>query len=303
MPEKGTAPTATPKGSEMTFWDHTEELAGRLKVAMYAFFISTIAILLLPADLSFLNNPLENYRPLISVILRRIREDVLPPNVRLIGLELIAPIQLYMIASMIFGFAASIPVIVYEVYKFIEPALYPDEKKDTYPFLASFPALFIIGLVFGYRILTPYLIWAIFPFFSAVGAEMVVSIMDFYSLLLITSLANGLFFTFPVFFVLLVKYGVVGTELLTENRRYVYAALFILSTIITPDGGHIGNFILLVPMVLLLEVGVLFARRYEKKGVVARVRWFRRGRPKCMFCGELLLSGTVFCSKCGKSQK
>jgi len=217
-------------------------------------------------------------------------------------LELIAPIQLYVVASLVFGAALTMPILVYEIYKFVEPALYPHEKRDLYPFLAAFSALFVIGLVFGYKILTPYLIWAMFPFFSAVGAEIVISIMDFYGLLFITTLANGLFFTFPVLLVLLVKYGVITTEVVRKNRRYVYAALFILTCIITPDGGQIGNFILFIPMVLLLEAGIFFAKRYEKESSMRKIRWLREG-PKCKFCGETLQTDTVFCPKCGRSQK
>lgn len=118
----------------MTFWEHTEELAGRLKVVLYVLISSTIVMMVLPGDLSFLENPLELYKPLIAIILRLMREEVLPANVRLIGLELTAPIELYLIASFIFGLAVTIPVIVYEVYRFVEPALYPDEKRSVYPF-------------------------------------------------------------------------------------------------------------------------------------------------------------------------
>jgi len=285
----------------MTFWEHTEELAGRLKVVLYVLISSTIIMMVLPGDLSFLENPLELYRPLISVILRLMREEVLPANVKLIGLELTAPIELYLIASFIFGLAVTIPVIVYQVYRFVEPALYPDEKRSVYPFLASFSVLFVAGLLFGYRVLTPYLIWAMFPFFSAVGAEMIISLMDFYILLFITTLLNGLFFTFPVFFVLLVKHEVVSTELLTDNRRYFYAALFILTCIITPDGGHIGNFILFAPLVLLAESGILFAKRYEKKGTARRF-WLTQG-SSCKFCGETIPANETFCPSCGKSHR
>jgi len=302
MPDEAERSERGSEAAEMTFWDHTEELAKRLKVVMYAFFISIVVMMILPADFSFLNNPLEYYQPFVAVVLKRIREDVLPSDIRLIGLELIDPIQLYVIASFVFAVALTTPVLVYEIYKFVNPALYQHEKKDLYPFLTSFSALFIIGLVFGYRILMPYMIRAMLPFFSAVGAEMVISIMDFYSLVLVTTLANGLFFTFPVFLVLLVKYGVFGTTVVTKNRKYVYTALLILTFLITPDGGHIGNFMLFAPMILLLEAGVVFARRYEKKSEVRRPRWLRQG-PKCKFCGETLKADVVFCSKCGRSQK
>lgn len=287
----------------MSFWDHTEELAKRLKIVLYTLFISTVAMMILPADLSFLKNPMQFYDPLVAVILRSIREQILPPDVKLIGLEFTAPIQLYLIASFAFGLAVTLPVFAYEIYRFIDPALYPHERRDAYPFVASASVLFVVGAIFGYRVLMPYLLLAMFPFFSIVGAEIVISVMDFYTILFVTTLITGLAFTFPVFFVLLVKYGIVSTGIFTKNRRYMYAAFFIITMILTPDGGFpLGNLMIWIPMVLLMEIGILFAQRYEKKGEVRRVSWFSRG-TNCKFCGVAISADTTFCPECGKSQK
>lgn len=287
----------------LDFWEHTEELAKRLRIVITTLIISTVAMMVLPADISFLRNPLEFYDPLVAVILRSVREQILPPDVQLIGLEFTAPIQLYVIASFIFGVGVTVPVFAYEIYRFIDPALYPHERKDVYPFVASVSVLFVVGAIFGYRVLMPYLILAMFPFFLAVGAEMVISIMDFYNILFVTTVITGLAFTFPVYFVLLVKYGIMGTGIFTRNRRYLYAAFFILTMILTPDGGFpLGNLMIWIPMVLLMEIGILFARRYEKESEVRRVSWFLRG-TSCKFCGASISGDESFCTRCGKSQK
>jgi len=290
------------KDRQMTFWDHIEEFAKRLKIAIYTLVASTIIIMVLPANPSFFNNPFEFYDPLVAVILRAVREHILPPNVKLIGLEISAPIELYVIASFIIGLAITAPVFAYEIYRFIDPALYPHERGDVYPFLLSFFTLFIAGLAFGYIVLTPILIRATFPFFAAVGAELYISIMDFYTIIFITTLITGLTFTFPVFLVLLVKYGIMETSLIRKNRKYVYIGWFIITAIITPDGGPIADLILFIPTILLIETGILFARRYEKKGEVRRARWLP-DEVKCKSCGKEISSDTLFCPKCGKSQK
>jgi len=287
----------------MNFWEHTDELVQRLKIVFYTLIISTAAMMVLPANLSFLKNPLQFYDPLVAVILRAMREQILPENVKLIGLELTAPIELYMIASFIFGISVTIPVIAYEVYRFIDPALYPNERRDVYPFVAFVLILFIAGALFGYRVLTPYIISAMLPFFLALGAEPLISIMDFYTILLFTILVTGLAFTFPAFFVLLVRYGIVGTDIVKRNRKYIYAGFFILTMILTPDGGFpLGNLMIWIPMILLMEVGILVAHRYEKKGEVQRVSWLPK-RPSCRFCGATISTDATFCPKCGKSQK
>lgn len=291
-----------PEDTQMSIWDHVEELAKRLKIVLYTIVISTIAMMVFPANLSFLTNPLEFYEPLIAVILRSMREHVLPANVTLIGIELAAPIELYVIASFIFGLAVTVPVFAYQIYRFVDPALNPNERGDMFPFVASVSVLFVVGVLFGYLVLTPYMIRAMFPFFSAVGAELIISIMDFYTTLFVTALVTGLIFTFPVFLVLVVKYGIIGTDVFTKNRKYLYAALFIITMIITPDGGHVGNFILFIPMALLFEIGIFFAKRYEKREEVESAR----GLPEeynCKFCGSTVSTDTIFCPKCGRSQK
>jgi sec-independent protein translocase protein TatC len=292
------------KDRVMDFWEHTEELAARLKVVLFTLIISTVAMMVLPANLSFFQNPLESYEPLVGVILRKIREQVLPENVRLIGLEFAVPIELYVLASFVFGLAITVPVFAYEIYRFVDPALYPHERRDVYPFVASVSILFLVGAVFSYIVITPYVILGISPFFSIVGAEMVVSVMDFYKLVLFFTLLIGLGFTFPAFFVILVKYGILGTKMFTKNRKYLYAALFVLAMIMTPDGGFpLGNFMIWIPMVLLMEIGFLIARRYEKEGKETVLeRWFPEG-PTCRFCGASISDDTVFCPKCGRSQK
>jgi len=288
----------------MTFWEHTEELIKRLKIVFYALIASIVVMMVLPANIEFLNNPFEFYEPLVAVVLKTMRNQVLPPDVKIIGLELVAPIELYILASFVFALAITAPIFAYEIFKFIDPALYPHERRDIYPFLTSFLALFITGLIFGYFVLTPSIIRAALPFFTAVGAEMTISVMDFYYLLFVTTLMTGLTFTFPVFLVLLVKYGIIGTSILTSNRVYLYAAIFIFVCILTPDGG-LANFILFIPMIVLLETGIFFAKRYEKEGVPRRrISFFpRREERTCRFCGNPISADATFCPHCGKSQK
>ena len=100
----------------------------------------------------------------MAVILRKIREQTLPETVRLIGLEFAIPIELYVLASFILGLAITVPVFAYEVYRFVDPALYPNERRDVYPFVASVSILFLVGAVFSYVVLTPRVILGISHF-------------------------------------------------------------------------------------------------------------------------------------------
>ena len=284
----------------MPFWDHVNELAKRLKVVLYVLVVSTIIFMVFPSDLSSLSNPLQFYDPLVALILRQIRAQMLPPNVRLIGYELTVPMELYLIASFIMGFAVSIPVLAYEIYRFVDPALYPHERKAVYPFVLSFTALFVVGATFGYKILTPFMIWALFPFFTAVGAERIISIMDFYKMVFVSTLMSGLIFTWPVFFILLVRFGILKTSMITSNRKYVYAAMYIITAFGTPDGGPLADLMLFIPMVVLTETAVYFGRRYERSKPMTSAP--TKTVPRCRFCAAEIEPGKTFCDNCGRAQ-
>ena len=286
-----------------TVFDHIGELAARIKVIFYSLIATTIFFMVFPANRSFLQNPLAFYDPLIALVLQQVLKDVLPPGVQLIAGEFTAPLEIYLIGSVLLGVATSAPVIAYEVYKYVNPALYPEERQAVYPFVLSFTVLFLIGAAFGYKVLAPFMIWAMIPFFTLAGAVPLIYVMDFYNLVFITTLTTGFAFTLPVFFVLLVRFGILKTSYVTTRRRYIYAALYIITAVITPDGGPIADIALFVPMAALLELAVLFGKRYEKRGqVLRRHETGKLSYTKCRYCGALIESLLGFCPSCGKAQ-
>ncbi len=282
-----------------SFWGHVDELVKRMKVVLFVFIVSLVLLLFLPGNLDFLRDP-NNYQPWISIFLKSIRERVLPSDVKLIALGFTDPIELYVLASVVFSVGITLPVFTYEAYKFINPALHPTEKKQVYPTIATVVLLFIVGAAFGYFILFPYFIWSMFPFFTAVGAELWFSIMDFYNILFFTIIAMGLIFTIPVFFVLLVKFGVLHTSMFRRNRKYLYLGLLIAAMFISPGASPQGNLLLFLPLVALFEISLFFGKRYEKKGEIRQIEIF--ADPKCRFCQIQLQPATKFCPRCGRSQ-
>jgi sec-independent protein translocase protein TatC len=146
----------------------------------------------------------------------------------------------------------------------------------------------------------PFMIWGLFPFFTAMGAARIISIMDFYSMVFVSTVLSGLIFTWPVFFILLVRFGVLRTSMITSNRRYVYAAMYIITAFVTPDGGPLADVMLFIPMALLTEVAVFVGRRYEKSGPITH-KPAREG-SRCRFCASEIELGKAFCDACGRAQ-
>jgi sec-independent protein translocase protein TatC len=297
------APDATDNEKVGTIWEHIAELSARLRIVFYAVIIGTTFFMVFPSNPSFLQNPFAFYDPIIALVLQAIVSDALPAGIQLIAGQVTAPLAIYFVASVIMGIAVSSPIIAYEAYEYVSPALYAHERRMVYPFVVSFTILFFIGAAFGYRILTPFILWAMIPFFRLTSALPIINVIDFYNLVFITTLASGFSFTMPVFFVLLVRFGVLKTSYVTTRRRYVYAALYIITAIVTPDGGPVADIALFVPMALLLELAVFFGKRYEKEH--PRGMALPEEKPvymKCRFCGELLRTRDVFCPSCGKSR-
>jgi sec-independent protein translocase protein TatC len=280
------------------------ELASRLKIILYSLLVTTTIFMVIPANSDFLHHPFAFYNPLIALVLKQVTKDVLPSGVQLIAGEFTAPLEIYLIASLLMGTVTSAPIIAYEIYRYVDPALYPEERKAVYPFVISFTFLFIIGSVFGYKILAPFMLWAMIPFFKLTGAVPVIYVMDFYNLVFITTLTSGFSFTMPVFFVLLVKFGIIKTSSVTTRRRYIYAALYIVTAVITPDGGPIADIALFVPMAILLECAVYFGKRIERKRGPMELKTDARKLVylKCKFCGALLDAKSTFCPSCRKSR-
>lgn len=287
-------------------WDHVSELSQRIKKWLYAFAGATIFFLVFPTDFSFLGNPLQGafgYRPLVAAILVGIRSRLLPPQYTLIGGTVTAPLELILLGAVVFGFAASVPVLAYEIYKFVDPAIRPSERQSIYPFVTSFSILFVVGALFAFFVLLPIIFFFSIPFFQATDIPTIIFADQFYYLVFFAMIVSGFAFTIPVFFVLLVKLHVLGTAVLTKNRKYLYAVTLVLTAIVSPDGGPLADVALFVPIIVLLEGSIRVARRYEKdRPPVPPEPQPEPLSPKCGYCSGDMDPGGVFCGLCGKSR-
>jgi sec-independent protein translocase protein TatC len=293
-------PDESEREKVIPLWDHVDELSRRIKTWVYVFFTATILFLVVPGDLSFLQNPFQIYHPVITVILVAVRQRLLPPQYTLIGPTVTTPLEIIAVGAAVFGFLISVPVLAYEVYKFVDPAIRPNERQSIYPFVTAFTILFLAGSLFAFFVLIPFVFFFSLPFFQWVGVATLIDADQFYNLVFFIILATGLAFTLPAIFVLLVKLHFVGTAVLRKNRKYVWAFTLIATALSSPDGGPLADAALFVPMIILIEGAMWFAKRYEKDDA-AGVR-FSTGETKCSYCGGQMDPGGVFCGLCGKAR-
>ena len=167
----------------MTMMDHLSELAGRVKVIVIVLAL-TCSIGFLPADLQGFSDPLHQYKPFASLLMQRMKHDFLPHNAVLIASGLVDTLFVYVYVTFLIGIVLASPVIAYELYAYVKPALYPKERKYLLWFTGSFVGLFILGLVMAYFLVIPITFQILVWFISSSGALPLIGIKDFYNWIL-----------------------------------------------------------------------------------------------------------------------
>jgi sec-independent protein translocase protein TatC len=283
------------------FWGHLTEFIKRMKVVLGTFLVTLMVFLVLPGNSDFFAMT-DSYKPLMSVLLTHIGDMFLPKDGMLFATSMSDPITLYVYAALVFAIGATLPVFAYEAYKFIDPALYPHERKAIFPFISVVAALFIFGAVFGFFFLAPSFISGFVPFYDAVKAVYLFPIMDFYNTIFFTIIVSGLLFTIPAFFVLLVKFGVLHTKTVTKQRKYIYAGLGIAAMLISPGATPLGDLYLFVALLALVEFSIFAGKRFEHKmgttnAQSALSKWLAPA-PVCRFCNSEVQENQRCCPSC-----
>ena len=288
----------------MTIWEHLTELLNRVKIAILAIVVGS-SIGFLPSNPKGWLDPLHNYQPLVSLMMLRMKHDFLPSGATLIASGLVDTIFVYMYLTLLIGVVLSAPIIAYEIYAYLEPALYPNEKKHLLAYTGAFIGLFAIGLVIAYFLIIPITFRILIWFITSGGALPLIGIKDFYNWILILLLASGLFYTLPLFIVVLAQFGIIPAGFLSGKRKMtIYIALYIFLNIITPDPTPITATIIFLPFLAIFEVAAFFVKRADTERRITMTEAYGPGAQlggiACKFCGGSVASS--FCAACGKSQ-
>ena len=161
------------------------------------------------------------------------------------------------------------PVLLIQIYKFIAPGLYKNEKRAILPYLISTPILFLLGAILVYYLVMPLAI-KFFLSFETLGStsslpiQLEAKVNEYLSLIMRLIFAFGISFQLPVLLNLLAKIGVVNSEYLKTRRRYVVVIIFAIAAILTPPD-PITQVGLAIPLLLLYELSIFTVRFTEKK--------------------------------------
>lgn len=234
----------------MTFLEHLEELRSRLTRVVLAVLVGFgVCIAFGERLFTLLAAPITK---------------LLPQGSTLIFTGLPDPFFMYLKVAFVAGIFLVLPVIIYELWRFVRPGLLEHERRMAVPFIVSAVLLFYAGAAFAYFVVFP----AAFKFFLGYQTEVLkpmIAIKEYVSLVMLLMLAFGSVFETPIIIVFLGLLGVVDSGMLRRGRRYFVVLAFVIAAILTPTPDIINQTLMAVPMLLFFEVGILVLTLFEKK--------------------------------------
>lgn len=162
--------------------------------------------------------------------------------------------------SAYFSLFISLPILIWQMWLFVSPALYPNERRLVSRIILGVIFLFLLGTLFCFFIVLPKSLNFLLKTFSSEKIQAMISISDFFSFVLKFSLSFGLAFQTPIIVMILIKSGLIERESLKKMRAYIIVLAFIVSAFITPTPDALTQTILAIPLIFLWELGILLSR-------------------------------------------
>jgi sec-independent protein translocase protein TatC len=256
----------------MSFLDHLEALRWHLFRSVSAILIFTVMafiaksfvfgiVILGPSKVDFVT-----YRWLCSVSdyfgIPALCIDELPFTIQ--SRQMTGQFSMHVTSSLVVGFIASFPYVFWEVWRFISPGLYDQEKNAARGAVFFVSMLFFLGAAFGYFILSPLSINFLSNYQLDPSILNEFDISSYVSTLTMLVLASAIMFQLPVVVYFLAMSGLVTSKMLKSYRRHSIVVILILAAIITPPD-VISQILIAMPILVLYEAGIQIAKRLEKK--------------------------------------
>tara|TARA_R110002167_G_scaffold64917_11_gene183562 strand:+ start:698 stop:1570 length:873 start_codon:yes stop_codon:yes gene_type:complete len=278
------------EASRAPLMDHLIELRGRLLICVIAFILGFILCFAFAEPLYiFLVKPFAvaaafhhslapgTHVSPIDLILGTAGLKALPlVDGQTVELIYTAPLEILFTKMKLAGFGAfivSFPILAWQMYRFVAPGLYRNERGAFLPFLFAAPLLFVLGTALVYFVMLPFVMWFSLSQQIAgggVSAQLLPKVSDYLSLVTGLLLAFGLCFQLPVVMTLLGLAGIVNSKMMAQGRRYAVVAVVVVAAVVTPPD-PVSQLMLAVPLVLLYEVSIWCVRLIELRKKKAEV--------------------------------
>ncbi len=270
------------EGAEMTFGEHLDELRKILirvalifSVLFIVFFILkgiVLDIVFAPIRPEFPTNRLFTW---LAAVLNSETLNIHPENVELFNNKMAGQFMLHIKSSIVGAFVVAFPYLIWELWLFVKPALPPYQRKQSIRYVVETPVWFIIGLLFGYYVISPLAINFLGNYTVSDQISNIIDVGSFMSTVLGVSFAGAIAFQLPLLIRLLATLGIIGSESMRQYRKLAVVALLVFSAVITPPD-VVSQILIFVPCYALYEYGIRIARRIEIQREKAEAEYMAR---------------------------
>ncbi|MEE4258562.1 MAG: twin-arginine translocase subunit TatC [Bacteroidales bacterium] len=256
----------------MTFWDHLDELRMHIIRSLIAIIILAIVaflnrkfifdyVILAPSSSEFITN-----RALCWVG-RQLSIGALcidEMKLQIININMSGQFLTHMYISIVAGFILAFPYILWEIWRFIQPAMYDKEKAYSKGGVFISTLLFLTGILFSFFLIVPLTVNFLGTYQVSQSVANQISLSSYISTVVSVTFAVGIVFELPILVYFLTKVGVLTPDFLKKNRKYMFVILLILSAIITPPD-MFSQVLVVVPLIVLYEFSIGVSKRIYKK--------------------------------------
>jgi sec-independent protein translocase protein TatC len=238
-----------PPEGRMTFLEHLDELRKRITHAVVALLVGFLIAF------AFINR-------IVDFVYARLTADI--PGGAFIFTDPGEAFFIWIKIAAIAGLLIASPYVMWQVWLFIAPGLYANEKKLAVPFVVFASGLFISGAAFSHYVLFP-LAWKFFASFSNEYIKFTPRVEPVFDLYVRLVLALGVIFQLPMLIFVLARFGIVTARFLLRNFKYAVLIMFIAAAIVTPDGSVVNQVVMAAPMIVLYIISIGVAWIFGKR--------------------------------------
>ncbi|MDF2634791.1 MAG: Sec-independent protein translocase, TatC subunit [Pelosinus sp.] len=230
-------------GNEMSLVDHLQELRRRLIIIIIAVAVGSLISYFYAAELV---------------------QYITAPAGKLYYMSPAEAFFTYVRVSFFAGFLLALPIVLYQVWAFVVPALTSKEHKASLILVPSSVLLFFTGLAFSYVLVLPAGI-KFFMGFATENLQPLLSLGEYLSFVISFLLPFGFIFELPLFIIVMARFGLISSNFLTAKRKHVLVLSFVIGALISPTPDVFSQTMVAVPMIVLYEISVLIVRYILKK--------------------------------------
>ena len=262
------------KEKVMTFWDHLDELRWHIMrsliavvvFAIIAFVNRTIIfdyIILAPSTSDFLTNralcQLGDWLTIDALCIKNMK-------LQIINISMSGQFLTHMYISLVAGFILAFPYVLWEIWRFVKPAMKESEQKYSSGGVLISSVLFLTGILFSYFLIVPLTVNFLGTYQVSASVYNQISLSSYISTVVSVTFAVGIVFELPILVYFLTKIGVLTPDFMKRNRKYMYVLMLIVAAIITPPD-MFSQILVVFPLIALYEFSIGVSKRIYKKNL------------------------------------